>query len=98
MNSADAVETLKAHEAELRRRGVRHAALFGSVARGEAHPGSDVDVMLDLDPEARITVFDYVGIVEYVQGLFGGAVDVSNRESLKAHVRPSAEQDAIRVF
>jgi len=83
MDQSRAVRILKDHEAELRSRGVRHAALFGSVARGVAGPGSDIDVMVDLDPTARISVYDYVGIVEYVQSLFGEPVDVSNRETLK---------------
>jgi predicted nucleotidyltransferase len=98
MDRNDAIRTLKAQESELRRRGVRHAMLFGSVARDEARPGSDVDVLVELDPAARINVFDYVGIVEYVQGLFAEPVDVSNRESLKPHVRPTAERNAIRIF
>ncbi len=98
MDSARAIEILREHEAELRKRGVRHAALFGSLARGEARPDSDIDVMLDLDPDAGISVFDYVGLVEYLQGLFGGPVDVSNRETLKPHVRPTAERDSINAF
>ncbi|MGU3666312.1 nucleotidyltransferase family protein [Methylobacterium sp. A49B] len=44
-----ALDILRANEAELRRRGVLHAALFGSVARGEAHAESDVDVMIEID-------------------------------------------------
>jgi predicted nucleotidyltransferase len=98
VDSSRAIRILRDNEAELRRLGVRHAALFGSVARGDAQLGSDIDVMIDLDPRAKISVFDYVGIVEYVQSLFGEPVDVSNRETLKPHVRPSAEHDAIRVF
>src|SRR5215212_6582743 len=92
MNRLEILHTLKAHEADLRRLGVSHAALFGSVARDGGHADSDIDVMLDLDPTARISVFDYAGIVEYVQSLLGGRADVSNRETLKPHVRPSAER------
>jgi len=98
MDRSQIIRVLKAHEAELRRRGVEHAALFGSAARGDGRADSDIDVMLDLDPAARVTVFDYAEIVEYVRGLLGGRVDVANRETLKPHVRPSAERDAIRAF
>ncbi len=94
----EAVRTLRSHETELRRLGVRHAALFGSLARGQGRSESDIDVLLDLDPEARINVFEYAAIVEYVKGLFSVPVDVSNRETLKPHVRPSAERDAINAF
>ena len=98
MDRAEAIRTLRSHEAELRKLGVRHAALFGSLARDEARPGSDIDILLDIDPEARISVFDYAGIVDYVRGLFPGKVDIANRQSLKPHVRPSAERDAIDAF
>jgi predicted nucleotidyltransferase len=99
MNSQDAIAILVKHRAELRARGVRHAALFGSVARGEARPGSDVDIMVDLDPDAKLDIFDYVGISRYISELFAtGSVDVVSRTSLKSHVRPSAESDAIYAF
>jgi predicted nucleotidyltransferase len=98
MDRPEIIRTLKAHEAELRGRGVEHVALFGSVARGEGNPDSDIDIMLDLDPAARVTAFDYAEIVEYVRKLLGGRADVANRETLKPHVRPSAERDAVRAF
>ena len=57
---SEALQILKAHEAELRRRGVTRAAVFGSVARGEAGASSDVDILIDLDPGKPIGLFDYV--------------------------------------
>jgi hypothetical protein len=60
MNSQEAIETLRRSEHALRGRGVRRAALFGSLARGENRPGSDINIMVEIDPEAHITVFDYV--------------------------------------
>jgi predicted nucleotidyltransferase len=51
------LDALKTHEVELRGLGVQHAAVFGSLVRGEAHPGSDIDILIDLDPERPIGVF-----------------------------------------
>jgi uncharacterized protein len=98
MNSLEALETLRRSEKALRTRGVRHAALFGSVARGEDTPDSDIDIMVEIDPEAHITVFDYVDLKEYIAGLFDGPVDVVSRENLKPYVRPAATADAIYAF
>lgn len=98
MNRARALETLKRSEPALRARGVRHAAVFGSVARGDNRPDSDVDIMVEIDPEAHITVFDYAGLKEYIASLFDGPVDVVNRESLKPYVRPAATADAHYAF
>jgi predicted nucleotidyltransferase len=98
MNRQEAIAILLAHRDDLRARGVRRAALFGSVARGEARPDSDLDILIELDPDAKITLFDYAGIKIYIAELFRAPVDVVDRESLKAHVRPSAESDAVYAF
>ena len=98
MNSLEALATLRRSEKALRARGVQRAALFGSVARGDNRPDSDIDIMIEVDPEAHITVFEYVGLKEYIAGLFNGPVDVVSREGLKPYVRPAATADAIYAF
>jgi uncharacterized protein len=92
------IATLRAHQAELRRRGVRHAALFGSVARGEGKRTSDIDILIELDPQAPVGLFEYVGITQYLADLFPVRVDVANRSSLKPLVRPNVERDALYAF
>jgi len=98
VNRDEVIATLRAHERELRHRGVLHAALFGSVARNEAKRSSDIDIMIELEPEAPVGVFEYVGITQYLADLFPNRVDVANRSCLKALVRPSAERDAVYAF
>jgi predicted nucleotidyltransferase len=98
MDGRDIIATLRRHEDELHRQGVAHVALFGSVVRGEAQAHSDIDIMIDLSPEARLSVFDYVDLKEYVASLFEGPVDVVNREGLKPYVRPAALTDVVYAF
>jgi predicted nucleotidyltransferase len=98
MNSQEAVAILIHHRDDLQARGVRHAALFGSVARGEARSDSDVDIMIELDPNVELDIFAYVGVTRYIAQLFTSPVDVVAREALKPHVRPWAERDAIHAF
>ena len=98
MTRQDAIAILVAHRDDLRARGVLHAGLFGSVARGEARPDSDLDILIEFDPDAKIGVFKYAGIRRYIAGLFRNPVDVVDRDSLSPHVRPSAESDAIYAF
>ena len=98
MNSSDIITVLQGHEAALKARGVAHAALFGSVARNEQRRDSDIDIVIELDPDSRVTMFDYVDIKEYIASLFQGPVDVVNRDGLKPFVRPRAAADAIYAF
>lgn len=54
--------------------------------------------MIEIDPEADITVLDYIDLQEYIAGLFDEAVDVISREGLKPDARPAAMTDAIYAF
>ena len=92
------IAKLRAHQTELYRRGVRHAALFGSIARGEGKRTSDIDILIELDPQAPVGLFEYVGITQYLADLFPVRVDIANRSSLKPLVRPSIERDARYAF
>jgi predicted nucleotidyltransferase len=94
----EVIATLRAHQADLHRRGVRHAALFGSIARGETKRTSDIDILIELDPQAPVGLFEYVGITQYLADLFPVRVDVANRSSLKPLVRQSVEGDALYAF
>jgi predicted nucleotidyltransferase len=98
MDKEHIIAKLKENEATLRAQGVTHAALFGSRARDEARPDSDIDILVEIAPDARMDVFRYIGIVHAIEDLFPVRVDVSNRVAQKPHVRPSAERDAIYAF
>ena len=82
MNREEIIARLKENEAALRKRGVAHAALFGSRARGDQRLESDTDIMIEFDPMAQVTIFDYAGLKDYIAGLFDGRVDVANRDGL----------------
>ncbi len=94
MKREDIIARLRANEAELRARGVVHAALFGSRARGDDRPDSDTDIMIEIDPAARVGVYEYVGLKEYIRSLFDGPVDVVNKEGIQT--LPSSHRDSRR--
>ncbi len=67
-------------------------------ARGDNRPDSDIDIMVELAPDAHVTVFDYAGVKDYISRLFDGSVDVIDRDSFKPHLRAQTAQDAVYAF
>jgi uncharacterized protein len=98
MDKQAILDRLRENERVLRARGVTHAALFGSHARGDAHPDSDIDILIEIAPDIVHDVYEYVGLKSCIANLFEGPVDVVDREALKSHVRPPAEADAVYAF
>ena len=92
------IDRLRQNEAALRARGVSHAALFGSRARGDNRPDSDIDIMVEIDPAAGIGVYEYVALKDYIAALFDRPVDVVSRDGLKPYVKPAVTTDAIYAF
>lgn len=98
MTRDEVIAVLRANQATLRQRGVLHAALFGSLARGEAGPQSDVDVLVDIDPSAKFSLLDLVGLHHLIGDLLAMKVDVVERRGLKPEMRGRVEQDALAAF
>jgi predicted nucleotidyltransferase len=78
---------LRAHADDIRRRGVTRLALFGSTARGEAGPSSDVDLLIEVDPHARFTLVDLVGLERYLTGLLLRPVEFAFPSRLRERPR-----------
>ena len=94
----EVIGKLHQHQDELRRRGVMHAAVFGSVARGESRSDSDVDILVDLDPRLPMGLFEYASLRLYILELLGGSTDVVNRKTLKPLIRDAILRDAVNAF
>jgi hypothetical protein len=82
-------EILRAAE----RRGAGNVRLFGSAARGEAGPGSDVDLLVELGPE--VSLLDLGGLHSDLERILGRAVDVVPEEELKPAVRDRVLGEAV---
>ncbi|MET7245044.1 nucleotidyltransferase family protein [Methylobacterium sp. EM32] len=98
MTRDDAIIQLKAHADSVRDMGATSLYLFGSTARGDARPDSDLDLFIDDDPESRFNGLDLVGIKLFLEERLGTEVDVTTRDSLHPRLRARIEQSAIKVF
>jgi hypothetical protein len=92
------LETLRTHEADLRAMGVSHAAVFGSVARGDAIAGSDIDVLVELDDSRPMGIFEYARMKLYINDILTGPSDVVNRRTLKPLIKANILRDAVHAF
>jgi hypothetical protein len=89
---------LRNHAPELQAVGVAHLRLFGSAARGEATPHSDIDLLADFAPGSRISLLTLSGLRLRLSDLLGTDVDLSSTASLKEPVRTRANREAVNVF
>ena len=94
----DVLQTLRDHENELKQLGASHAAVFGSVARGDATTQSDIDLMGDFDGARGLTLFDMAGLEMRLGEILETRVDLSDRHMLKEPVRLRAEREALVAF
>src|SRR6185312_11935765 len=83
---ATLLEILQAAAPALGNLGVLHLSVFGSIARGTARPDSDVDLLIELNPQREIDLFDYAGISGEIQRLLPRRVDLALRDTLKPHL------------
>jgi len=98
MQSREVVDRLKKSRAALQARGVRSLAIFGSTARNEARPDSDVDVVVELDATRRLSLTELSDIKFYLTDLLGVRVDLALRNRLRPGYRAAIERDLISVF
>jgi predicted nucleotidyltransferase len=91
------IATLRAHAQELRAAGIIGVSLFGSVARGDATPESDVDLVLKLDPNRQFG-FAYGDFADLIGGFLGRSVDFVTEPIAKDRLRRNVERDRLHVF
>jgi uncharacterized protein len=98
MDRQTVIERLSGHERELRALGLKSLALFGSTARGESGPDSDVDFAATFDERARVGLFRYAEIMERLCELVGARVDLVGEPARKARLQAEIDRDRVRVF
>ncbi len=89
---------LRAQAPRLKERGITALWVFGSVARGDAHPGSDIDLMADIDPAKPLSLVGVASLRAELSGLLGAEADLVERAILRPAVLETADRDAVRVL
>jgi uncharacterized protein len=87
------MEFLKDHENEIKENfSVKRIGLFGSYAKGEETDESDIDILVEFE---KPTLDNFMGLVFYLEDIFGKKVDLVTRKSLSPYIRPSVEKEVI---
>lgn len=91
------IEEIKEKTAPVfRRHGVSYAALFGSAARGEDRPGSDVDIMVRLGRPTGMVA--YIQLIENLEESLSKKVDLVTEQSLNPRLQPYVERDLTVIY
>ena len=77
---------------------VRELSLFGSAARGEMPPDSDIDLLVEFLPDAQVDLVDYAGLMLDLSRLLGRKVDLVSKNGLKPLIRNSVLEEARLVY
>jgi predicted nucleotidyltransferase len=98
MNSEQVIAALRQHEPDLKAAGIVRLSLFGSTARGDSRPDSDIDLLAVFDETRRISLLDVAGIEIQLSALLGQTVDLVEEGTLKPRVQKTVTAEALRAF
>nr|WP_325261581.1 nucleotidyltransferase family protein [uncultured Rhizobium sp.] len=98
MRKAEAIEKLRRQADAIRALGATSLYLFGSVARDEAGPNSDLDLSIDYDESKKFSLVDLVGIKLFFEDELAADIDVTTRNSLHPRLKDRIEAASVQVF
>ena len=97
MDRDTVIKVLRDHADEIHARGAAALYLFGSTARREAAPDSDVDLMMEI-ADRKFSLLDQAGLQNFLSDLLGVEADLSIRPSIHRLIKDNVEEDAIKVL
>ena len=95
MTRRSVISRIRKHRAQLTELGVKSLSIFGSVARGEERPDSDVDILVEF--QGRATFDRFMDTKFYLEELLGCKVDLVTPQAIKPRMKPYVMQDLVHV-
>lgn len=93
MTRDEVLRRIRAERPELTRLGVRSLALFGSAARDEATPASDIDLLVEF--ERQVGLFGFIRVKQHLERILGRRVDLVTPDALKPQLRDAILREAV---
>jgi predicted nucleotidyltransferase len=98
MTSREALRRLDRNREKLRTYSVRHIAVFGSTARDQATEHSDVDILVEFEPQARVGLFTFVRLLDHLSDVMGMRIDLATPGALRPEMRNEILGEVVRAF
>jgi predicted nucleotidyltransferase len=95
MEVNEVIETLRANRSLLEQFHVRSLSVFGSIVRGEAGPESDMDILVEFDPGAKVGLFAFARLQRWLQDLLGRQVDLATPKALHKALKQRILEEAV---
>ena len=92
------LDRLRSEESALKALGVQHLSVCGSLARGEATAASDIDLVVTLSREARISLLGFVGLERRLEDMLGRPVDLVLEPAKRPGLQQAIDRDRVRAF
>jgi predicted nucleotidyltransferase len=98
MTRHEALRRLDRNREKLRTYDVRPIAVFGSTARDQATLHSDVDVLVEFDPQAHVGLYAFVRLLDFLSDVMGTRIDLATPAALRPEMRDEILIEAVRAF
>jgi predicted nucleotidyltransferase len=97
MNVQEVIEKLRAATALSEEFPIRSLAVFGSVVRGDAGPESDVDILVEFEPDAHVGLFDFARLKRRLSEILGRSVDLATPDALHPALKDRILKEAVHA-
>ncbi len=97
MNASEVIQKLQANRELKERFSVRSLAVFGSAIHGEARPESDVDILVEFEPDAEIGLFEFVALKNSLSDILDASVDLATPDALHPALKETILREAVHV-
>ena len=95
MKRIEALKIIAQHQGDLARFKVKSLAIFGSVARDEARPDSDIDLLVEFS--VPVGIFEFIDLKEYLESILKVRVDLATEPALKKQLKAQILKEAVRA-